>query len=95
MTAEDDKGRMNLNEFQARALAVTCQYVDKVIGEIGEILHSSASKSAFPRYIQDINATQRRTIEDYLSRIRAQLTRVLDARAGEPGLLGHGQGEDS
>ena len=44
------------------------------------ILHSATSKAAFPRYIQDIAPTQRRTIEDYLSRIRAQLTRVLDGQ---------------
>ncbi len=80
MTSEEYKTPTSLNEFQARGLTVTCQYVDKVIGEIGEILHSSASKAAFPRYIQDITPTQRRTIEDYLSRIRAQLTRVLDGQ---------------
>jgi GTP-binding protein EngB required for normal cell division len=80
MTSEDHKTAASLNEFQARGLTVTCQYVDKVIGEIGEILHSAASKAAFPRYVQDITPTQRRTIEDYLSRIRAQLTRVLDGQ---------------
>jgi GTP-binding protein EngB required for normal cell division len=80
MTSEEYKTPTSLNEFQARGLTVTCQYVDKVIGEIGGILHSSASKAAFPRYIQDITPTQRRTIEDYLSRIRAQLTRVLDGQ---------------
>jgi GTP-binding protein EngB required for normal cell division len=54
--------------------------VDKVIGEIEQVLHSAASKAAFPRYIQDITPTQRRTIEDYLTRIRAQLARVLDGQ---------------
>ena len=80
MTSEDCKAPSSLNEFQARGLTVTCQYVDKVIGEIGEILHSASSKAAFPRYIQDITPMQKRTIEDYLSRIRAQLTRVLDGQ---------------
>lgn len=80
VTSKDNNSPASLNEFQARGLTVTCQYVDKVIGEIGEILHSSTSKAAFPRYIQDIAPTQRRTIEDYLSRIRAQLTRVLDGQ---------------
>ncbi|MGB7729186.1 MAG: dynamin family protein [Candidatus Acidiferrum sp.] len=80
MTPEDYKAPPGLNEFQARGLTVTCQYVDKVIGEIEHILHSAASKAAFPRYVQDITPTQRRTIEDYLSRIRAQLARVLDGQ---------------
>jgi len=80
MSSEDHNSPANLNEYQARCLRVTCEYVDKVIGEIEHILHSAASKAAFPRYIQDITPTQRRTIEDYLSRIRAQLARVLDGQ---------------
>jgi GTP-binding protein EngB required for normal cell division len=80
MSSEDHDSPANLNEYQARCLRVTCEYVDKVIGEIEHILHSAASKVAFPRYIQDITPTQRRTIEDYLSRIRAQLARVLDGQ---------------
>jgi len=80
MSPEDHNSPASLNEFQARGLSVTCQYVDKVIGEIEQVLHSAASKAAFPRYIQDITPTQRRTIEDYLTRIRAQLARVLDGQ---------------
>ena len=80
MSTEDHNSSASLNEFQARGLSVTCQYVDKVIGEIEQILHSAASKAAFPRFIQDITPAQRRTIEDYLSRIRAQLARVLDGQ---------------
>jgi GTP-binding protein EngB required for normal cell division len=80
MTSEDRKTSASLNEFQVRGLTVTCQYVDKVIGEIEQILHSAASKAAFPRYIEDVTPTQRRTIEDYLARIRAQLARVLDGQ---------------
>ena len=34
-----------LNEFQARRLRVTCQYIDKLLGEISEILHASSSKT--------------------------------------------------
>lgn len=80
MSSEDHDSPASLNEFQARRLSVTCQYVDKVIGEIEQFLHSAASKAAFPRYIPDITPTQRRTIEDYLARIRAQLARVLDGQ---------------
>jgi GTP-binding protein EngB required for normal cell division len=69
-----------MNEFQARCLSATCQYIDKVIGEIEQVLNSAASKAAFPKFIDDVTPTHRRTIEDYLARIRAQLTRVLDGQ---------------
>ena len=69
-----------LNEHQKRHLRVTCQYVDKLLADIESILNSSASKAAFPRYVLDITPAQRRTIEDYISRIRAQLLRVLDGQ---------------
>ena len=69
-----------LNEFQARRLRVTCQYIDQLLSEIGEILHVSSSKAAFPRFLPDIAPAQSRTIEDYLARLRAQLVRVLDGQ---------------
>lgn len=80
MTSGDHDSPPSLNESQVRRLRVTCQYVDNVIGEIEEVLHSAGSKAAFPRYIQDITPIQRRTIEHYLARIRAQLARVLDGQ---------------
>jgi GTP-binding protein EngB required for normal cell division len=69
-----------LNEFQAQRLRVTCQYIDRLLGEIGEILNISSSKAAFPQFSPDIAPTQRRIIEDYLARLRAQLVRVLDGQ---------------
>jgi GTP-binding protein EngB required for normal cell division len=80
MTSGDYNSPASLNEFQARRLSVTCQYIDRVIGEIEEILNSAASKAAFPKYQEDVSPAQRRTLEDYLSRIRAQLVRVLDGQ---------------
>ncbi|MGH9741360.1 MAG: dynamin family protein [Candidatus Acidiferrum sp.] len=80
MTSGDDNTTASLNEFQARRLKITCQYIDKVAGEIEDILNSAAAKSAFPKFVQDVTPVQRRTIEDYLARIRAQLTRVLDGQ---------------
>lgn len=78
--SENAESASALNEFQARGLSVTCQYIDKMIGEIEQVLNSSASKAAFPKFIKDVTPAQRRTIEDYLARIRAQLTRVLDGQ---------------
>lgn len=80
MTSGGENSPKSLNEFQGRRLKVTCQYIDKVAGEIEEILHSAATKAAFPKFIQDVNSAQRRTIGDYLARIRAQLARVLDGQ---------------
>jgi len=70
-----------LNEFQAGRLLVTCQYVDKLLGDIQAILNVPSSKAAFPRYAFDIAPAQRQTIEDYIARIRAQLVRVLDGQS--------------
>jgi GTP-binding protein EngB required for normal cell division len=71
---------VSLNEFQARRLRVTCQYIDKILGGVEEILNFAASKAAFPRYSDDVAPAQRRTIEDYIARIRGQLVRVLDGQ---------------
>jgi GTP-binding protein EngB required for normal cell division len=80
VSSGDQNSPASLNEFQARRLRVTCQYIDRVAGEIEEILHSAATKAAFPKFIQDVTSAQRRTIEHYLARIRAQLARVLDGQ---------------
>ena len=78
MASGNDNSQAHLNEFQATRLRVTCEYIDKVIGEMEEVLHSDASKAAFPKYQEDLTAEQRRTLENYFARIRAQLVRVLD-----------------
>jgi GTP-binding protein EngB required for normal cell division len=67
-----------LNQFQRNRLAVTCTYIDKLLKDIEEVLNATASKSPFPKYVSDISPTQRRVIEDYISRFRAQLLRVLE-----------------
>ena len=69
-----------LNEYQARRLRVTCQYIDKLLGDIESILNSSESKAAFPRYSAEFSAEQRRTIEEYVARLRERIVRVLDAQ---------------
>jgi GTP-binding protein EngB required for normal cell division len=80
MNSGGRNSRETLNPFQANRLRVTCQYIDKLLAEIEEILHSTASKAAFPRYRTDILPAQRRTIEDYIARLRAQLVRVLEGQ---------------
>jgi GTP-binding protein EngB required for normal cell division len=70
----------SLNEFQANRLRITCQYIDKLLGDVEGVLNMTAAKAAFPRYSYDIPPAQRRTIEDYIGRVRAQLLRVLDGQ---------------
>jgi GTP-binding protein EngB required for normal cell division len=80
MSLGEQKTRESLNEYQARRLRVACQYIDKLLGDIEGILAVTTSKAAFPRYSADILPAQRRTIEDYIARVRAQLVRVLEGQ---------------
>ncbi len=70
----------SLNEFQANRLRVTCQYIDNLLAEIEGILDAASSKAAFPRYSLDLTPEQRRTVEEHLAEIRAQLARALEAQ---------------
>ena len=54
--------------------------MDKLLGEIEDILNATASQAAFPRYSTDISPARRRTIEDYIVRVRAQLVRILEGQ---------------
>lgn len=73
----------SLNSNHVRRLSVTCRYIDKLLAEMESALSVSASKLAFPQYALDLSPAQRRVIEDYIGRIRAQLVRVLDGQGVE------------
>src|SRR5271170_908870 len=66
-----------LNEHQKTRLRITCQYIDKLLSDVENILHAATSQSPFPRYIVDINPAQVRVIEDHLRRLRSQLLRTI------------------
>jgi hypothetical protein len=66
-----------LNNSQQRRLRVTCEYIDKMLNDMENVLHSAASQSPFPRYVVDLNPAQVRVIEDHIRRLRAQLLRAL------------------
>ncbi len=66
-----------LNEHQKTRLRITCQYIDKLLSDVENILHAATSQSPFPRYIVDINPAQVRVIEDHLRRLRSQLLRAI------------------
>lgn len=76
-------GSNSLNSNHERRLSVTCRHIDKLLAEMESTLNVSASKVAFPQYAPDLSPAQRRVIEDYISRIRAQLIRVLDGQGME------------
>jgi len=89
MSADQPDSGEALNQSQARRLLVSCRYVDQLLSDIEAILNVSASKAAFPKYVADVSPAQRRTIEDYIARIRAQLGRILEGQgiaAGAPGI---------
>jgi GTPase Era involved in 16S rRNA processing len=73
-----------LNETQQRRLIITCQYIDKMLSEIEQVLHSATSHSPFPRYVVDITPAQARVIEDHIRRLRSQLLRALDWQNMKP-----------
>jgi GTP-binding protein EngB required for normal cell division len=66
-----------LNEHQKTRLRITCQYIDKLLSDIADILHAATSPSQFPRYVVDISPAQIRVLEDYIRRFRTQLVQTM------------------
>ena len=73
-------GNDRLNEDQSRRLRVTCEHIDQLLSGIEHILGEVESEPAFPRYIPDLTPEQRKTVGDYIARIRARLVKVLDGQ---------------
>ncbi len=73
----ETRHRGELNEAQQRRLYITCSYIDKLLAEIEDVLHETASPSPFPRHLIDITPAQGRVLEDHIRRIREQLLRTL------------------
>ena len=55
-----------LNDAQRRRLSVTCKYIDKLLCDIEQALHSAESTSPFARHVVDIAPAQARVIEDHI-----------------------------
>ena len=75
--AAETRSRGELNSNQQRRLYITCSYIDKLLGEIEEVLHETASPSPFARHVIDIAPAQARVLEDHIRRLREQLLRTL------------------
>jgi len=78
MNDSTEEGSFSLNENQARRIRNTCEYIDRLLTDIENILSDSVSGAAFPRYIPDITPAQQQTIGDSLTRLLARLVRILD-----------------
>lgn len=73
-----------LNEPQQRRVMITCRYIDSLLCDIENALHSAASKSPFPRYVVDVAPEQAKEIEDRIRGLRSQLLRTLDWQRLKP-----------
>src|SRR5208283_5944405 len=73
-------GADSSNEFLAKHLRITCEHIDRLLGEIEGVLNESSSRTAFPAYVMDITPAQQKTIEDYITRIRARLVQVMEGQ---------------
>jgi hypothetical protein len=79
-----NENHISLNPSQRQRLLITCKHIDRLLGTIEETLNAAASKGVFPGYIGDILPAQRKTIEDYIARLREQLLQVLAGQSLAP-----------
>jgi hypothetical protein len=70
----------DLNEHHRRRLLVSCEYVDRLLADIESVVAAETSLTAFPKYIQDLTAGEKRLMEEYVAALRAQLVALLQAR---------------
>jgi GTP-binding protein EngB required for normal cell division len=75
---DDHRERQGLNPSQRLHLLTSCQYADKLLSEIEAVLVASQSKSPFPKFKPDISPAQAKVVQDYVSRMRAQVVRILE-----------------
>lgn len=73
-----------LNESQQRRLVVTCQYVDRLLGDLERAFTEAQSNSPFGRYANDLAPAEQRLVHDYIARLRTQLVRMLDGQGLSP-----------
>ena len=73
-----------LNEPQQHRLIVTCQYVDRLLGELERAFIEAQSNSPFGRYANDLAPAEQRLVHDYIARLRTQLVRMLDGQGLSP-----------
>lgn len=78
------ESRTTLNASQRHRLLITCKHIDHLLGDIEETLNATASKAVFSTYVSYITPLQRKTIEDYIARLRGRLLQVLASQSLAP-----------
>jgi GTP-binding protein EngB required for normal cell division len=76
-STEMERQAGELNDHQKSRLRITCQYIDKLLSDVDDVLHAASSPSPFPRYVVDVTPAQVRVLEDYIRRFRSQLLRTI------------------
>jgi hypothetical protein len=60
--------RHSLNDAQLLRLRVSCEYMDKMLKRVEDVLHTQESASPFSQYQMDLSPVQGRVLEDYIRR---------------------------
>ena len=67
-----------LNEHQRRRIAIGFEQLDRCLAEAWSVVASADHRSPFPKYVADASPAQIRTLEDFISRFRSAVVRILD-----------------
>jgi GTP-binding protein EngB required for normal cell division len=73
-----------LNENQQRHLLSSCQYIDKLLGEMQAILASGETGSPFEKYAADGPPAQQKVVLDFIARLRREVIRALESEGLHP-----------
>jgi GTP-binding protein EngB required for normal cell division len=73
-----------LNEHQQRHLYFGLAEVDRLLIEVEGVLAAAQSRTLFPRYVDDLDLSQRRLLEGSIARLRAELAQLLASQGMVP-----------
>ncbi len=73
--------QIELNEHHRRRLLVSCQYVDRLLADIESVITAETSPSLFPKYVQDLAASEKQMTQERVAKLRSQLVGLLKARS--------------
>jgi len=73
-----------LNPSQRQRLLITCKHIDRLLSDIEATLDTTAAKTLFPNYIEDITPAERKTLEEDVTRMRSHLLEVLASQSLAP-----------
>ena len=73
-----------LNEHHRRHLLASCQYIDRLLSDIDNIVTATETESPFARYAADLSPTLKKLLRDYFVRLRTDMLRVLERHDARP-----------